>query len=310
MTEEIFYPLGMTQTTLNISLQTKRNLAKRYDSEGNLLPFSFCDTPGAGNVSSTVNDLIHFGMFHLNGKSENHEPVLNKNTIQLMQQKQYPDNSNDRNNYGLGWFINDKDYKYKMIYHAGGMDGVGAMLKLIPSKNIAVAAIMNCYGEFMSNITDSILNELIPDLRDINQMSEPSESETTKIIKQDDLLGKWEGNIETYGEKIPITLIFQEDGDIHVYTKVQFESINLKTNIYNVQHRMLLNKWFFENGHLMGWYSEQIPDEYLSRCPHTTLLDLYYQSGKLKGTAVALASSSRMYYAISHYLELERKGQK
>jgi len=60
MREEILLPLGMTQTTLDISSQTKRILAKRYDFSGGLLLYSFSDTPGTGNASSTVKDLIHF----------------------------------------------------------------------------------------------------------------------------------------------------------------------------------------------------------------------------------------------------------
>jgi len=51
MTEEIFGPLGMIQTTIDTSSKTKNKLAKRYDIKGNLIPFSFADTPGAGNVS-------------------------------------------------------------------------------------------------------------------------------------------------------------------------------------------------------------------------------------------------------------------
>jgi hypothetical protein len=57
----------------------------------------------------------------------------------------------------------------------------------------------------------------------------------------------------------------------------------------------------------MGWFAENIPGGYLLRCSGTTLLDLEYQSGKLRGTAVALASSKRMFYGISNYLELEKK---
>ena len=118
------------------------------------------------------------------------------------------------------------------------------------------------------------------------------------------------GNIETYNHKIPITLIFQADGDIHVYTKAQFNTGKLSNEhiLYeNNQHKMLLNKWFFYDGHFMGTYPLSIPGEHLYRCPHSkTLLDLEYKSGKIKGTAVAQASSNRMYYGISHYLELKK----
>lgn len=73
---------------------------------------------------------------------------------------------------------------------------------------------------------------------------------------------------------------------------------------------MLLNKWFFYNSHFMGTYPLSIPGEHLYRCFYSiTLLDLEYKSGKIKGTAVAQTSSNRMYYGISHYLELEKNEQ-
>ena len=74
---------------------------------------------------------------------------------------------------------------------------------------------------------------------------------------------------------------------------------------------MLLNKWVFDNGHLMGWYAGEIPGEHLLRCPQTTMLNLDYKNGKLLGTAVALASNpNRMHYGLSYYLELEKDDDK
>lgn len=311
MIDEIFSPLGMVHTTFDISARTKGKLAKRYDFQGNLLPYSFADSPGSANASSTVRDLICFGMFHLNGQSQHSLPVLSKRTIQSMQQVQYPDNSNNRNTCGLGWFINEKDYKYKVVYHAGGMDGVEAMLKLVPSKNITVAALVNQStknAKFTNEITDLILSEVVPDLKDVQEnQNSIGEANDIKVVEQKDLLGQWAGHIKTHDDSIPLTLIFQEDGDIHVYTKAQFDSSLLSPAAQNsFQHKMLLNKWFFDNGHLMGWYAEMIPGPYVERCPHVTLLDLEYRSEKLKGIAVALASSKRMYYGISHYVELEK----
>jgi len=315
MTEEIFTPMGMTQTTLDISSKTKNKLAKRYDIKGNLIPFSFADTPGAANVSTSIHDLIQFGMFHLGNASENAAPLLGMKTIHSMQQKQYPDNANGRNTYGLGWFINDNDYKYKMVYHAGGMDGVDAMIRLLPEKNIVVAAISNQYTEFTHQLTEQILLEMIPDLKSVEtkqaQKQEAAVQKVSKEIKQSDLIGSWKGNIVTNNSQIPIELVFQEDGDIHVNMPVQFKSMILQTHIYEVKHKMLLNKWYFTNGHLMGWYAENIPGEHLLRCPQITMLDLEYKTGKLIGTAVAMASNStRMHYGLSYYLELEKKDKK
>ena len=315
MIEEIFSPLGLTQTTLDISSKTKNKLAKRYDIKGNLMPFSFAATPGSGNVSTTLVDLIHFGMFHLGIDSGNSSSLLSLNTIQSMQQKQYPDNTNGRNTYGLGWFINDEDYKYKMVYHAGGMDGVDAMIRLLPEKNIVVAAISNQYTEYTHQLTEDILLEMIPDLKSVEiQQAKKQQAATQKEsteIEQSDLIGSWNGHIITDNKQIPIELVFQEDEDIHVNMPIQFEAMTLMTQKYKIQHKMLLNKWFFNNGHLMGWYAGNIPGEHLLRCTQTTILDLEYKNGKLIGTAVAIGSSpNRMYYGISHYLELEKKDNK
>jgi len=312
MTEEIFAPLGMTQTTLDISSKTKNKLAKRYDIEGNLIPFSFCDTPGAGNVSTTIQDLIQFGKFHLGNDSENKTSLLRMKTIQSMQQGQYSDNSNGRNSYGLGWFINDTDYKYKMVYHAGGMDGIDAMIRLLPEKNIVVAAISNQYTEYTHKLTEQILLEMIPDLKsvEIDQVKEQEATaqEESKKIEQSDLIGSWKGNIVTNDKQVPIELLFQEDGDIHVIIFAQFGSMILQTNRYYVYHNMLLNQWSSKNGQIRGWYNENIPGEHTLRCPQITVLKLEYKNGKFIGTAEAMASSpNRMYYGISHYLELEKQ---
>jgi hypothetical protein len=261
-------------------------------------------------------------MFHL-GNYKNNNNVLKNSTIQLMHQKQYPDTlssdeiNNNRNTCGLGWFIDDKDYKYKIIYHAGGMDGIEGMLKLVPDKNIAVVALVNkstTDAALTNQITDSVLISLVPDLKDIkgkNGENETKGIQKTKVIEQKDLVGKWKGNIETYNQKIPIELIFQEDGDIHIYPKAQFNTGRLSNeDILNryVQHKMLLDKWFFDNGHFMGAYPLNIPGEHLYRCADSrTMLDLQYKSGKIKGIASALASSNRMYYGISFYLELEKE---
>lgn len=311
MTEEIFLPLGMTQTTLDISSQTKKKLAKRYDFSGSLLPFSFSDTPGAGNASSTVKDLIHFGMFHLGQQSGNQGSVLSRTTIESMQRGQYPDNSNNRNNCGLGWWVEDNSYKYKMIFHAGGMDGVESMLRLLPQKDIAVVAIVNqstANADLTDHFTEIILNELVPDLKEKDQSNNASETPTVKGIQQKDLLGRWNGFIDTHDEKIPLSLVIQEDGDIHVYdNEVPFMiDIFIGSQGTGFQHGILLNKLFFYDGRFMGWYTDSIPSEDTKRCSHITMLDLKYDSGKIKGTAAALANSNRMYFGISHYVELER----
>lgn len=308
MEQEIFSPLEMTQTTFDISSETKHRLAKRYDILGNLLPFSFCDTPGAGNASSTIQDLIKFGKFHLETYNEA-TPLLNTKTLQNMHTGQYPDNSNQRNSYGLGWFINDTDYKYKMIHHAGGMDGVDVMVRLIPEKNIVVAAVSNQYTEYTHKLTEDILLEILPDLKTVEQnKTEVSSTQENKAEEEKiELTGKWEGYIYANDKKIPVDLDFQEDGDIQVNMYAQFDSMIFQSHRYKVLHKMLLNVWSKSNGKLMGWYNENIPGDHLTRSPQFTILKIEYKDGKLVGTADATASNlTRMHYGISHFVEFEK----
>ena len=57
----------------------------------------------------------------------------------------------------------------------------------------------------------------------------------------------------------------------------------------------------------MGWFEAKLPGEHTKRCPQITTLELEFKDGKLIGTAAAMgASPNRMYYGISHYLELEK----
>lgn len=313
MKEEIFLPLGMTNTTFDISSETKARLAKRYDMEGKLIPCSFSDTPGAGNASSTARDLIEFGMFHINSKPECYKSVLSRSKIELMQKKQYTNNKNGKNNCGLGWFINDRKYRYRVISHAGGMDGVDSMLKMIPSQKVAVVVLINkttYNASFTDELSESILEELIPDLKEVERVREKRavSNKDAEVISQRDLTGRWEGKIKAGKSSVPITLLFQKDGDIHVYTQAQFNTTKLTMDpSVSITHKKLLNKWFFNDGHLVGWYAERIPDENLKKCPHVTLLDLKYVSGKLTGVASALPSTKRMYYGLSYYLSLQRK---
>ena len=76
-------------------------------------------------------------------------------------------------------------------------------------------------------------------------MEDRNERQKTKVIEQEDLLGKWTGDIETYNQKFPITLIFQTDGDIHVYTKAQFNTGKLSNeHILNENIQLLIICYF------------------------------------------------------------------
>lgn len=189
------------------------------------------------------------------------------------------------------------------------------MMRLLPEKNIVVAALSNQYSENTHEITEQILLEMIPDLKSVEpgqaKEQDVATREESKKIEQRNLLGTWEGYIVVNGKQVPIDLVFQEDGDIHVHMYAQFESMLFRTHRYKILHTMLLNKWTSPNGVIRGWYNENIPGDHLLKCPQASSLNLEYKNGKLIGTVAALASHpSRMHYGISFFVEFEKEENK
>lgn len=66
--------------------------------------------------------------------------------------------------YGLGWFLGHSPSGLPMVWHEGGWTGASAMLKLVSSKDVAVAVLMNGFdGEFINQVTEETLRAVLPD---------------------------------------------------------------------------------------------------------------------------------------------------
>src|SRR5205085_2167720 len=85
MHEEVFLPLGMTHTSIDIGPGLARFAAVRYDTGQNPLPFYEFDHPGASAAYSSVHDLVRFGMFHLKQRSPEQKAILAESSIDEMQ---------------------------------------------------------------------------------------------------------------------------------------------------------------------------------------------------------------------------------
>ena len=69
MRTEVFEPLGLTRTSVQIEAQPKVTAAVSYTEEGERLPYYVFDEWGSGRVFSTAHDLALFGSFHLKRRS-------------------------------------------------------------------------------------------------------------------------------------------------------------------------------------------------------------------------------------------------
>jgi len=304
MENEVFIPLGMNRTTFDIKSYTEKNVATRYDSEGNALPGTQCDTPGAGSAYSTSGDIMRFALHLLGNEIEGSESILSENSIKRMisehgDSSKYPYSKNAY--YCLGFFYRQHKAGFTEVWHEGGWDGASSLLKIIPEENIAVVTLTNTFNsEYVTEITNKIIAAMVgPNKKELEKEGLPSGStKRTKPKIPNELIGTWKGEIKTYVGSIPIMMNFTQDG-IRVSTEEQEEPANW-SQLYLIESTA---------SSIFGAFDGKIPTDDTKRYPHNILLSIKKEGEKLIGEATAVVpwnqrKHTRMYAALSHYVEL------
>jgi CubicO group peptidase (beta-lactamase class C family) len=152
----IFDPLKMYNTSFNLSSLNIDNVAipyhyflgKYYQINevsflyGNLTPpepYWRLRCYPAGGLYTTVNDLSHFLIAHMNDGIYQNTSILEKETLDLMHTIQ-PDNAI---HYGLAWMEIPIDSKNYAMGHGGDLMGVDTWMLYMPSKDIGIIYFAN-----------------------------------------------------------------------------------------------------------------------------------------------------------------------
>jgi len=144
--ENIFEPLDMKDSSFLISNINVSKLAIPYNIEKRkyvpIMHFTFMDYP-AGGLRTSVLDLSHFLIAHMNGGVYNGTRILNESTVEEMHTIQC--NNTDHNfKYGLGWQIWGKPgNKNQLIFHGGGSWGVTTVMDFSPYDKIGIIFFTN-----------------------------------------------------------------------------------------------------------------------------------------------------------------------
>jgi len=104
------------------------------------LPYYNIGTSASGGIRTTVSDLSHYLIAHINGGIYNEIIILEEDTINIMHTPQYPNYSQ----YWLGWnnnIISDKE----IGGHTGGSFGGMAYMFMNKSSKIGVLFFINQY---------------------------------------------------------------------------------------------------------------------------------------------------------------------
>jgi len=176
--ENVFLPLKMYNTSFNYKDFKRFNRAVPYEQVGNIvvrLPFYNLPSAGAGGILTTIEDLSHFLIAHINNGTYDGVQILKKSTIELIHTIQYPNKGYPKDSpiwpnnlsYGLGWMIQNKS---GIIYQGHGGDTFGYKARMLYRETDKTGAILlvNKGAGVISSLHDALkLHETLEQIMEL-----------------------------------------------------------------------------------------------------------------------------------------------
>ncbi|MGH7449655.1 MAG: serine hydrolase, partial [Longimicrobiales bacterium] len=158
--DRIFTPLGMRQSLTSVDpLPGLANVAtphSRFDDT--VTPIAYRDIDNiapAGSINSTAIDMAQWVRLQLSRGMYNGTRIVSEQNLRQMHvphtiipidtaaERLYPETH--FRTYGLGWFL--EDYRgRKVVQHGGNIDGMSALVALMPEENVGLVILTNMNG--------------------------------------------------------------------------------------------------------------------------------------------------------------------
>jgi CubicO group peptidase (beta-lactamase class C family) len=288
MRTEVFQPLGLTHTSVNIGPGLEKHQAIRYGLDGTPIPFYDFDHPGGSAVYASAHDLVRFGMFHLKAHLPDQKAILKDKTITEMQKATV--GTGDKSGYGIGWGTNESPSGRLVISHSGGMGGVSTLLRLYPSEKIAIVVLSNASSNLPGQVMERIVAVVAPEPpRNPGTQNQPPPD----FKPHGELLGDWQGKVHTYKGELSFRLTFQPDGVVRAQL--------------GTQSTTSLNRAQFRDGYLSGSFTGDIGTEDANRTSYALALLLKQRGAVLNGAMTAQSlPGRRVGNALTHWVELKK----
>ncbi|MEO7965402.1 MAG: serine hydrolase domain-containing protein, partial [Gemmatimonadaceae bacterium] len=308
MRREVFLPLGLTHTSIDIGPGLEAYAAERYDRMGRPVPFYTFDHNGGSAVYSSAHDLVRFGMFHMKDHLRDQHQILSDASIDEMKRPASPIAFGDSTlTYGLGWFNHRSDNGYNLVEHSGGMPGVATVLQMYPNEHLAIVALTNGGGDPQA-IAEDIAGVVLPRYADSLKASRArpnARPAPPKFTPGAELVGTWTGTLRTWKKTLPLRLTIEADGDIKV--RIGPEPTANQPPPDDTQLESLLNNVTWDRPVLRGEFAGTIPTPDAEWTPHTIALELRLVGDRLRGQANAETPDKPVYFSIASYVELSRR---
>lgn len=158
--QRIFTPLGMSSSSTSImALKAETNVASphaKFDDKVQPISWRKIDNIGpAGSINSNATDMAQWVRLHLNQGTFKNERILSSGAVKEMHMPQTVmrleglsekiHSETHFMTYGLGWFL--QDYRgRKIVHHGGNIDGMSALVAMIPEEKLGVVILTNMNG--------------------------------------------------------------------------------------------------------------------------------------------------------------------
>ncbi|MBV9477866.1 MAG: beta-lactamase family protein [Acidobacteria bacterium] len=282
MNERFFPPLGMTQSFVGPS---REPAALHYTGDGTLLPPSFDVPESSLSMYASVEDLVRFARLHAGGG----DAFVKPETLRLMQTHR-SGFEHAPLAYGIGNIaLADGTY----LLSDGRAGGAQSTLLLFPAAQQAAICLINATGGRCDELAFRIMDALRPGFQH-NLEEGIGEYEAWANAPYADraaLKGEWRGEIQNAQTKLPIRLLFQDDGDVHVRVGEQPETLLAVSP---------------QEGYFGGTFIANVPAEEAAGHPHRVELRVRRNADRLSGYVVSDFSNADGSFSLPSYVWLRK----
>lgn len=283
--ENIFLPLGLTNTIRLSAPPATDEYAQQYDNSGK--PWTY----NSGFYAS-VHDLLRFGMFHLKNHLPDQKKILSDSTIEMMQTSIDP-----YSDFRLPWWV--WEYKgYKALVFTGAS---GTILALLPEADLAIVVLANKMLANTPKVCKWIADEILDDLDESKRI--PTGVRAQKKIQPPSLshatlAGIWKGSIITHERELKVELSL---GDAPM-----MRSQNVDGSWGKWMESMSSLPGSYSAGIFSAYFPIHIPIHDTEAHDHWTWIYVGLQRDTLRGYAVAHAADGP-HYGLPYYINLGRE---
>jgi len=167
MNDRIFAPLGMTRTTLRLTVAMTYPLAQGHDASAGRAPTvvrPFANNTAswpAGSIFSNVQDLSRFVIAFMNDGKIDSKQVISPAVIKRLTTPYVLVPGAQESHYGYGLELRE-ERGVRVVRHGGSRSGYGSLIWMVPDHRFGVIILVNRTGASLSQTAEKAMEMMLP----------------------------------------------------------------------------------------------------------------------------------------------------